>query len=155
MQGRFSGRLALKEDEKRLAEECRLLGPLLGGVGKRTDKSRLTLAKIVRGIACGAVRKYCEEREGTLQVGAPLGVRLGERARRGRAARSGRPWCRCVRVSSTAQSRCEGGRCGGRGRRRRCLSERRTFRAARSRSGQQSGAPCVGVCVPCRLCGSA
>lgn len=68
MQGRFSGRLALKEDERRLAEECRLLGPLLGGVGKRTDKSRLTLAKIVRGIACGAVRRHCEEREAQLQA---------------------------------------------------------------------------------------
>lgn len=54
MQGRFSGRLPTKEDEKRLAEECRLLGPMLGGSGKRGDKSRLTLAKIVRGIASGA-----------------------------------------------------------------------------------------------------
>lgn len=69
LQGRFSGRLATKEDEKRLVEECRLLGPLLGGVGKRGDGSRLTLAKIVRGIAAGEVRKYCEEREHCLQVG--------------------------------------------------------------------------------------
>lgn len=30
MQGRFSGRLPLKEDERRLAEECRLLAPYLG-----------------------------------------------------------------------------------------------------------------------------
>lgn len=28
-QGRFSGRLETKEDEKRLVEECKLLGPLL------------------------------------------------------------------------------------------------------------------------------
>jgi hypothetical protein len=70
MQGRFSGRLALKEDEKRLVEECRLLAPLLGGVGKRSDKSRLTLARIVRGIACGAVRRYCQAREEMLTVSA-------------------------------------------------------------------------------------
>lgn len=69
LQGRFSGRLVSKEDEKRLAEECKLLGPLLGGVGKRGDKSRLTLAKIVRGIASGDVRKYCDERERTIAVG--------------------------------------------------------------------------------------
>ncbi len=72
LQGRFSGRLATKEDEKRLADECRLLGPLLGGIGKRGDGSRLTLAKIVRGIAAGDVRKYCEERDRNLKVGAKL-----------------------------------------------------------------------------------
>ena len=33
-QGRFSGRLASKMDEKRLVIECRKLGPLLGGVTK-------------------------------------------------------------------------------------------------------------------------
>lgn len=69
LQGRFSGRLATKDDEKRLNTECRLLGPLLGGVGKRGDGSRLTLAKIVRGIAAGDVRKFCEERERTIKVG--------------------------------------------------------------------------------------
>lgn len=68
LQGRFSGRLATKEDEKRLVDECKLLGPLLGGVGKRGDGSRLTLAKIVRGIAAGEVRRYCEERERTMKV---------------------------------------------------------------------------------------
>lgn len=57
-----------KQDEKRLAEECKLLGPLLGGTGKRGEKSRLTLAKIVRGIASGDVRKYCVARERKLQV---------------------------------------------------------------------------------------
>ena len=70
LQGRFSGRLATKEDEKRLVDECRLLGPLLGGVGKRGDSSRLTLAKIVRGIAAGDVRRYCEERERSIKVRA-------------------------------------------------------------------------------------
>jgi hypothetical protein len=68
LQGRFSGRLATKEDEKKLLDECKLLGPLLGGAGKRGDKSRLTLAKIVRGIASGDVRKHCQERESRLQV---------------------------------------------------------------------------------------
>lgn len=68
LQGRFSGRLATKEDERRLAEECKVLGPLLGGVGKRGDKSRLTLAKIVRGIATGDIRRFCEERERLIQV---------------------------------------------------------------------------------------
>eukprot|EP00879_Flechtneria_rotunda_P011377 GHRR01011883.1.p1 GENE.GHRR01011883.1~~GHRR01011883.1.p1 ORF type:complete len:775 (+),score=340.56 GHRR01011883.1:847-3171(+) len=68
LQGRFSGRLATKDDEKKLNVECRLLGPLLGGVGKRGDGSRLTLAKIVRGIAAGDVRKFCEERERNLKT---------------------------------------------------------------------------------------
>lgn len=68
LQGRFSGRLTTKEDERRLAEECKLLGPLLGGVGKRGDKSRLTLAKIVRGVATGDVRRFCEERERAIAV---------------------------------------------------------------------------------------
>ena len=69
LQGRFSGRLATKDDEKRLLDECKLLGPLLGGAGKRGDKSRLTLAKIVRGIASGDVRKHCQERENRCLVG--------------------------------------------------------------------------------------
>lgn len=72
LQGRFSGRLETKADEKRLADECKLLGHLLGGVGKRGEKSRLTLAKIVRGIASGEVRRYCEGRENQLQVPASL-----------------------------------------------------------------------------------
>jgi hypothetical protein len=74
LQGRFSGRLATKDDERRLAEECRLLGPLLGGVGKRGDSSRQTLAKIVRGIASGHVREYLETRERRLKVGLTHGV---------------------------------------------------------------------------------
>jgi hypothetical protein len=99
LQGRFSGRLATKDDEKRLNTECRLLGPLLGGVGKRGDGSRLTLAKIVRGIAAGEVRKFCEERERAIKVireagwccwpAAALlaGGRLSRETQRGRAAR--------------------------------------------------------------------
>ncbi|KAK9867133.1 hypothetical protein WJX84_011865 [Apatococcus fuscideae] len=67
LQGRFSGRLETKDDEKRLADECRLLGPLLGGTGKRGERCRLTLAKIVRGIASGEVRRYCEGRERLLR----------------------------------------------------------------------------------------
>ncbi len=74
MQGRFSGRLATKEDEKRLAEECKLLAPLLGGVGKRGDRSRLTLAKIVRGIAKGDIRQYLEAREEAHRVSYKLGA---------------------------------------------------------------------------------
>ena len=68
LQGRFSGRLETKADEKRLADECKLLGHLLGGTGKRGEKSRLTLAKIVRGVANGDVRRYCEQREQLIQV---------------------------------------------------------------------------------------
>ena len=74
LQGRFSGRLETKADEKRLADECKLLGHLLGGVGKRGEKSRLTLAKIVRGIASGDVRKHCEAREQLLQVRAKFNL---------------------------------------------------------------------------------
>lgn len=36
-----------------------------------TPCSRLTLAKIVRGIATGAVRRHCEERENLLTVSGP------------------------------------------------------------------------------------
>lgn len=44
---------------------------MLGGTGKRGEKSRLTLAKIVRGIAAGDVRRFCEAREGMLRVRSP------------------------------------------------------------------------------------
>lgn len=41
MQGRFSGRLLNKHDERKLVDECRAVGPLLGGVGGgQGDKSR-------------------------------------------------------------------------------------------------------------------
>lgn len=63
LQGRFSGRLETKDDEKTLQEECRQLGPLVGGLGKRGEKSRMTLAKIVRAIATGDVRNHCQDRE--------------------------------------------------------------------------------------------
>lgn len=68
MQGRFSGRLETKNDEKLLVEECKLVGPLLGGAGKRGEKTRQTLAKIVRGIAAGDIRRHCEAREATIRV---------------------------------------------------------------------------------------
>jgi len=63
LQGRFSGRLETKDDEKALQEECRALGPLVGGAGKKGEKSRMTLAKIVRAIATGDVRRHCTMRE--------------------------------------------------------------------------------------------
>ena len=68
MQGRFSGRLETKNDEKLLVEECKLVGPLLGGAGKRGEKTRQTLAKIVRSIAAGDIRRHCEAREAQIQV---------------------------------------------------------------------------------------
>jgi hypothetical protein len=56
MKGRFSGRLPTKEDEKRLADECKKLGPYLC-----EDKTSLTsLATIIRGIAAGTVRAHIE-----------------------------------------------------------------------------------------------
>ena len=39
-----------------------------GGAGRRGEKSCLTLAKIVRGIASGEVRDYCEKRDRELEV---------------------------------------------------------------------------------------
>ena len=80
LQGRFSGRLETKADEKRLADECKLLGHLLGGVGKRGEKSRLTLAKIVRSIASGDVRRHCEQREQLIQVSTAPSLYQGTRA---------------------------------------------------------------------------
>lgn len=66
-QGRFCGRLYLKDDEAKLASECQLLGPLLGcrpeGGGRSGDPDRHTMAKIARGIASGAVRQHCLSRE--------------------------------------------------------------------------------------------
>lgn len=76
MQGRFSGRLETKEDEKRLADECRLLGPYL--CDPEGEQCLQTLAKIVRGIASGEVRAHVESRERELQVGgAHAGVAEG------------------------------------------------------------------------------
>lgn len=68
LQGRFSGRLETKDDEKRLVEECRLAGPLLGGIGKRGERSRMSLAKIVRGLATGEIRSFLEAREAHIKV---------------------------------------------------------------------------------------
>ena len=66
MQGRFSGRLETKEDEKRLAEECRRIGPLLGGAFSG-EMAMQTLAKIVRGIAAGDVRTFLEAQDRELR----------------------------------------------------------------------------------------
>ena len=124
LQGRFSGRLATKDDEKRLVEECRLLGPLLGGVGKRGDGSRQTLAKIVRGIASGGIRQHCEQRERSLQVGArgraPAGAARAGAARGapglvGRCV-AGPEWC--ARIAGRlllAHSACSSARAASRG----------------------------------------
>lgn len=68
LQGRFSGRLETKDDERLLADECKHLGTLLGGVGKRGERARTTLAKIIRGIAAGDVRRYLESREVEIEV---------------------------------------------------------------------------------------
>ncbi len=59
---------ASKEDEVRVGDECLLLAPLLGGGAMGGSGTKLTLAKLVRGIASGDVRRYCEERERTVQV---------------------------------------------------------------------------------------
>ena len=67
LEGRFSGRLNSKQDEVKLADECRRLSPLLGGCGKRGDKSLMTLAKVVRGIVSGHIREHLQRRELTLQ----------------------------------------------------------------------------------------
>lgn len=40
----------------------------MGGEGKRGDRSLLTLAKLVRGIAAGEVRQFCEAREREVQA---------------------------------------------------------------------------------------
>lgn len=68
MQGRLFGRLVTKEEERRLVEECTRAGPLPGGVQKRGDKSRQTVAKIVRGNTTGDIRRHCEDRERKLMV---------------------------------------------------------------------------------------
>ena len=56
-----------QEDEKRLASECELLGPLIGfpGPGKR---GHCTVAKLARAIVAGSVRRTCEARLAEIQV---------------------------------------------------------------------------------------
>jgi hypothetical protein len=54
LQGRFSGRLEMKEDERLLADECSRLGPILG-LGHH-----MTLAKLARLICRGEVRAVVE-----------------------------------------------------------------------------------------------
>lgn len=67
MQGRFSGRLKTKDDEIRLARECRMLGPLLGGAA-RGDRSLHTYARVARAIADGSVRAHLEAKEAELRA---------------------------------------------------------------------------------------
>ena len=58
MTGRFCGRLPTKEDEKRLVDECKLIGQYLN-----EDPIKLnTMATIIRGIASGTVRAYLADR---------------------------------------------------------------------------------------------
>ena len=59
--------IAPQEDEKRLAAECELLGPLIGfpGPGKR---GHCTVAKLARAIVAGSVRRTCESRAADIQV---------------------------------------------------------------------------------------
>jgi hypothetical protein len=54
MTGRFCGRLPTKEDEKRLVEECKLIGQYLND----DPFSMNTMATIIRGIAAGTVREH-------------------------------------------------------------------------------------------------
>ena len=55
MTGRFGGRLASKEDEKRLVDECILLAPYFSEDGQLNK-----LPSIIRAMASGAVRKHLE-----------------------------------------------------------------------------------------------
>ena len=56
MQGRFSGRLPTKDDERKLADECQLMAPLLSD-----DGGLCTLPVIIRAMATGTVRAYLEK----------------------------------------------------------------------------------------------
>ena len=61
MQGRFSGRLPTKEDERKLADECQLMAPLLS-----EDGSLCTLPTIIRAMATGSVRHHLEKQRDEL-----------------------------------------------------------------------------------------
>ena len=67
-QGRFSGRLKLKADEKVLMDRCRQLGPLLGGCPGTGGDSLSHLSAIVRGVASGQVYRMLHEREELIMV---------------------------------------------------------------------------------------
>ena len=76
MQGRFSGRLVSKDDERKLVEECRLLAPLLSN-----DGTLFTLPAIVRAMASGEVRAHLEQRKAhTSAPGMTLVAGPGEEA---------------------------------------------------------------------------
>ncbi len=73
--------LTPQEDETKLAAECALVGGLLGcGDGAREVGGKPTLAKIMRGLAAGAVRARCELRERRIQVSS-RSIRTQPRAR--------------------------------------------------------------------------
>ena len=57
-----------------MAEECKRIARPLGGNGKRGENSLLTLAKIVRAIASGKIRKHLEARETEIMVTHPIHV---------------------------------------------------------------------------------
>lgn len=56
MKGRFSGRLPTKDDEKRLVEECKMIGPYL----HENPHELNSVATIIRAIAAGTVRNHLE-----------------------------------------------------------------------------------------------
>lgn len=58
MKGRFSGRLPTKDDERKLADECQLMAPLLS-----EDGSLCTLPTIIRAMATGSVRAFLEQQK--------------------------------------------------------------------------------------------
>lgn len=68
LQGRFSGRLKFKADEKVLMDRCRQLSPLLGGCPGTGDDSMSHLSAIVRGVASGQVYRTLHEREELITV---------------------------------------------------------------------------------------
>lgn len=80
MQGRFSGRLRRKADEKALVEQCRLLGPLLGGRPGAGNESMSHLSAIVRGVASGQVYHTLVAREALIAVRTTSLVKLLSRA---------------------------------------------------------------------------
>jgi len=63
----------LQEDEKRLASECELLGPLIGFPGP-AKRGHCTVAKLARAIVAGSVRRTCELRAAEIQVRPPCSL---------------------------------------------------------------------------------
>jgi hypothetical protein len=87
--------LTPQEDETKLAAECALVGGLLGcGDGARQVGGKPTLAKIMRGLAAGAVRARCELRERRIQVSS-RSIRTQPRARTTTTAAQAYEACYC------------------------------------------------------------